>query len=471
MTDDGALSSDVRQLLGIEAARMPVSTKTSGSQRRRKANALPRKLFVFSYSSDRGSSQIHGAITFEDVHTLADMSQPAFIKDQRRFWKTRNCVVWTVSHQLALDQPIVIADASTTPRVKSIGQFRASPVLRDISKQLKYPAACSAIRLPEELAGHVLDASNGHLVTPSRYVIDCGIAAPDETKSWSEQGVALCPRLAVKPNSFTTTSWGSCVDHSFHPNVIVICWLLQAQAKSWSTPLEPLTLAACRIAMPPCELIDLQRKISDKSLQIPAASSMVKVGSKMFVLDILFDRESMPTTPASRHWMPDSSPQGSWNFLVTVEHRIEYPSSFSSADFAGMRLPHMDTGFNLLPWVTLGYGLSGVTNKVSLQPEHAQHTQVTSPPISSNMLLECLCQNKVLHCKANMLQTSFPTHYEIVFVTRPDQTRCFNTLVHWLSVCGTEGFGHPSPVRNPNRRSAQIDTAPLRSPHVYFRSG
>ena len=75
------------------------------------------------------------------------------------------------------------------------------------------------------------------------------------------------------------------------------------------------------------------------------------------------DLQPIGSISHSRHWMPDSSPQGSWNFLINVEFRLQFPKHMSSEQFATFVLPAKDSTFNLLPFVTLGYGFSGAVNK------------------------------------------------------------------------------------------------------------
>jgi len=116
--------------------------------------------------------------------------------------------------------------------------------------------------------------------------------------------------------------------------------------------------------MSPHDFAELLQTIEDGSFHLPLTTTMRKINSKIFVLDILWDRSLMTTTQASRQWMPDSSPQGHWNWFVNVEFKIVFPANFSSADFAVMTLPEKDDTFKLHPFITLGYGFSGIVNKV-----------------------------------------------------------------------------------------------------------
>jgi hypothetical protein len=153
------------------------------------------------------------------------------------------------------------------------------------------------------------------------------------------------------------------VQFEYASDTLIDAWRLQSFLKSKTTSIKDVALASSRLTHSQADAAAFESSLQDGTLKLPEKDTMLKVGSRLFVLELLYQRHQLKRMCTSRHWSPDSSPQGGWNYFVTCEYAFQYPGNSKASDFGKMELPPTDVDFNLMPFIVLGYGCGGVINK------------------------------------------------------------------------------------------------------------
>ena len=96
----------------------------------------------------------------------------------------------------------------------------------------------------------------------------------------------------------------------FSAEVLINCWSLLTELKSNSSSLETVVKKTLRLALPVAEYTNVVAQIDSGEILLPRRTCMQAIGSKLFVIDLLYERKMITTHSASRHWTPDASLQG-----------------------------------------------------------------------------------------------------------------------------------------------------------------
>ena len=105
----------------------------------------------------------------------------------------------------------------------------------------------------------------------------------------------------------------------------------------------------------------------ENGVSLPKKTILYKASDRLVKLDFLYERELHNEWSFARHWSPDSSPQGRYNFFPTVEGRRRWKTTSSLEERLINRSP-LET--RQLTVVTMGYGAGGLLYKAA--GEHHQ---------------------------------------------------------------------------------------------------
>ena len=111
-----------------------------------------------------------------------------------------------------------------------------------------------------------------------------------------------------------------------------------------------------------------EQQLEDPDHKLPETSCLDDAGHRLVKLDMLWERELMDKFDFSRHWSPDSSPQGGYNWFVIMEDRRRWPKNLTMEERLQVDAPicchHM-------PVTTVGWGSGNLVYK-----SHSSHHQL-----------------------------------------------------------------------------------------------
>ena len=223
---------------------------------------------------------------------------------------------FSVSARQRLSDPRHIhPDAS--PRVKSVELFKYAKcgALREIVRTLGCDKDAKGFRVSPNVAASLMAGDLSFIVTPLTYVADMGLKLGADDVFTPPCGADISQEkftVNVARHRQSGAFGGSVV---WEPRVLINAWLLQVQLKSNGASLSRAIIAAIRLTLPAPTASTVEDTIRSGDLNFPMPTSMKVIGSRLFALDILYQRTQIPITTSSRHLMPDSSPRARGIFL------------------------------------------------------------------------------------------------------------------------------------------------------------
>ena len=119
---------------------------------------------------------------------------------------------------------------------------------------------------------------------------------------------------------------------------------------------------ACKIVLSDDMIKKVDEELERCEHQLPAPRLLDDASHRVVYMDLLFQRELHQDFDFTRHWSIDSSPQGGYDFMVTMEDRCAFKNTTDVATKINTKACYTTRH---LPVVTLGWGASSLAYKTA----------------------------------------------------------------------------------------------------------
>ena len=107
--------------------------------------------------------------------------------------------------------------------------------------------------------------------------------------------------------------------YRFDPTILLRAWLLRRHLKS-GIDLRRIFELAARMAFTVDKVNEIMGEFDKVAHRLPGRSLINDVPQRLLALDMLYERQLISCHDSVRHWSPDSSPQGGYNWFAGIMH-------------------------------------------------------------------------------------------------------------------------------------------------------
>lgn len=362
---------------GLDVAAPPGGVKHSGGYYRRQRLALPQTFVVYTWISKSSTPvKVWGLCEFVCVGTLdADDVDDERVAAQRHSLglgrlSTTQIVAWRPSRLVPLAEPLFL-QSNCSKSWKQIATFVLCPEVLSMQQRLDVASLPRGFRVEEAFAESLVRGRLDILLTSRTHCTMAGLPAPTAALRLQPQSIALplssasCPRaplatssrsgsaqlcaasstsLVVRPVpphndaasalALNVTSYGSsamsAVAYTFKPESLMTAWALHVRLLGSVTSLEEVIKLSLKLTLSPEQSESMCRALDAGDVRVPSLRVVRRVGFKLNILDMLFQRHLALSTAYFRWVYLDSSPQGGYNWLVFMEDRVGWERSLGS---------------------------------------------------------------------------------------------------------------------------------------------
>jgi len=306
---------------------------------------LPLQVLVFSKAEPvggRAAVSIHGAITLRAARPLASTSQHASIEQQRSLSPGPH-TAFEFDDPIILDSPCILS-GDDVAYSGNTGTFRRHAML-DVMRSLGLRGRgwLKSVRIDARVAWAVKHKRLPALVLPRDVSNRLGLKLGTEAVYENCDG---CQCFEASSDRYLTTAVTTCpstnpnrpVRYTLLPEVILRAWMLRRMLKAGTDMIKIFQLAM-RMVFTASALKEVQERMEQVEHQLPRKSILDFACHRLVTLDMLYQRELGARFAFARHWSPDSSPQGGYDFFVVIEERCKWPLQSSIEERLAMQAP------------------------------------------------------------------------------------------------------------------------------------
>lgn len=318
----------------------PRKRQRQGNDSHAARSAGPHVLLAFTKAppqDGRMAVNIHGVVKVVCAKKLSVRPQDDEIECQRTLYSGRGFMLETSS--LHVFDQVVNVHGDHVQYAGHWGRFSGVAMLTDALREHGFLTAKvpRGVRLDAVHVAPFRSRTLTALMVAESVPAALGIRIVEQDffEARRPQAVAVLP-VAEEVLMETTTSYGrpegdQPVTYTFTPEVILKALQMQSLLKTGADMTRVFMLAA-EMIMTPASLRFFKQQLELDQHRLPQRSILYDAKHKLVTLEMLYERHRHTDTVFSRHWSPDSSPQGGWNFLVIIESRCSWPASTDVED-------------------------------------------------------------------------------------------------------------------------------------------